>query len=151
MPRTINGAIAPPIELPLSNSAVAKALKALDDLQHFNFFNGFDLFFISLNDFFTSFNDAVTQEALAVQANGDAQNVLNNPQNDPLFVRNVLSDRNKAGGQMGLAQVAQTQANGDIAAAKAANDAANKGDTGTGDNHDGDDNDDKRPGGGNHG
>ncbi len=132
----------------MTATAVTAALDAFNQLQPFNFIiDPFD-FFMTLDKFFTNFNTAVTENAVALKDGGDAQGLLNNPHHDLLFLRNVLSDSNKAAGQLGLALQAQTQATNDIAAAKAANDAANQGGTGTGNDHNGDDNDGKRPGGG---
>ena len=132
----------------LTDDAVKKALADLTALQDFNFFNGFDQFFFLLNDFFTQYNLAVTQEALAVQANSDGHGILNNPQNDPQFTRSVLHDKNEADGQLFLAILGYTQTNTDISQAAAAAQAANNGGTGTGNNGDGDNNGGKRPGGG---
>jgi hypothetical protein len=132
----------------MTATAVTAALSAFDDLQHMNFIFDPIGFFMTLDRFFTNFDLAVAENAVALQDASDAQGLLNNPHNDPAFARNVQSDANKAAGQLGLAQQAQTQATNDIAAAKAANDAANQGGTGTGDDHNGDDNDGKRPGGG---
>jgi hypothetical protein len=129
-------------------TAVTAALDAFHQLQNLNFITDFFQFFTLLDQFFTNFDLAVSENAMALQDASDAQGLLNNPQSDPNFVRNVQSDANKAVGQLGLTQQAQTQALNDIAAAKAANDAANQGGTGTGDDHNGDDNGGKRPGGG---
>jgi len=132
----------------MTATAVTAALDAFNQLQPLNFIiDPFD-FFMTLDKFFTNFNTAVTENAVALQDASDAQGLLNNPHHDIAFARNVLSDSNKAAGQLGLALQAQTQATNDIAAAKAANDAANQGGTGTGTDHNGDDNDGKRPGGG---
>jgi hypothetical protein len=132
----------------MTATAVTAALDAFNQLQQLSFIiNPFD-FFMALDRFFTNFDLAVAENAVALQDASDAQGLLNNPHNDPAFTRNVQSDSNKGAGQLGLALQAQTQAANDIAAAKAANDAANKGGTGTGDDHNGDDNDGKRPGGG---
>jgi hypothetical protein len=131
------------------DSAVTNALSDLTALENFNFLNGFDQFFFLLNDFFVQFNTAVTQEAAALQANATGQNLLNNPQNDPQFTRNVLADKTGADGQLGLAIVAYNQTNTDITQAAAAAQAANNGGTGTGNNNgNGDDNGGKRVGGG---
>ncbi len=131
------------------DNAVPKALSDLTALENFNFFNGFDQFIMLLNDFFLQYSIAVTQEAAALDANTTGQNLLNNPQKNPQFTRNVLADKTQADGQLGLAIVAYNQTITDITQAAAAAQAANNGGIGTGKNNgNGDDNDSKRPGGG---
>src|SRR5262249_5295060 len=131
-----------------TSNAVTAALDAFHQLEQLSFLIDPFQFFSLLDTFFSNFDLAVSENAAALQDASDAQGLLNNPHNDPNFARNVQSDVNKAVGQLGLTQQAQTQVLNDIAAAKAANDAANQGGTGTGDDHNGDDNGGKRPGGG---
>jgi hypothetical protein len=131
-----------------TSNAVTAALDAFHQLEQLDFLIDPFQFFSLLDTFFSNFDLAVSENAVALQDASDAQGLLNNPHHDPSFARNVQSNVNKAVGQLGLTQQAQTQALNDIAAAKAANDAANQGGTGTGDGHNGDDNGGKRPGGG---
>ena len=122
-------------------AAVIVDMKVNDAISILNgggFFFDFGLIFRFLDDLSTAF----AEKAVAVQAKADAQTSLGNAQ----------SNLTKAGGQLGLAQVAQTQTENDIAqAAAAAQAAATNGGSGTGDDHDGDDNSHKRPGGGHQG
>lgn len=100
------------------------------------FFFDFTLIFQFLDDFATAF----AEKAIALQAKADAQTALSS----------VQSNLTSAAAQLGLAQVAKTQTDNDIAQAAAAQ-AANNGGSGTGNDHDGDDNSHKRPGGGHQG
>ena len=122
-------------------AAVIVDMKVNDALSILNgggFFFDFTLIFRFLGDFATAF----AEKDIALQAKSDAQTALGN----------VQSNLTKAAAQLGLAQVAKTQTNNDIAqAAAAAQAAANNGGSGTGDNQDGDDNSHKRPGGGHQG
>jgi hypothetical protein len=132
-----------------TKTAVANAISELKQLQSFNFFLNPFGFFVLLDQFFTDYNTAVTQEAAAAAADYIADGTLDNPTKDPQFTRTVLSDKNGADGQLALALAAQAQTNMDISQAAAAAQAANNGGTGTNNgNGDGDNNGGKRPGGG---
>jgi hypothetical protein len=118
-----------------TKNAVGKALSELTQLENFSFFSDPSGFFTLLNNFFTDYNTAVTQEGLALQADNDAQAYL---QTNP---RNVSLDKQNADTQLLSAQGALMQTKMDITlAAQAA--AANPGN-----NHEGDDKKGDREGG----